>query len=210
VKLWSVCNKTVKVCTMKDVNYYFDIIDGNVNDNLLEDIDIDFDGNFYASENYRLSAKKSAILEYAFDQLEEIADSSCVEKLLTYTSGSIHDYSSKKFLALRALGYICDKRSEDKVIKYMDSSNPDLSFISYCSVCNMAKRNALSKQSFSIIIDYIQNMIINGEKSSEKVFEGICVLKKINHKNYSEIKKIAIRNYPRIKSQLEEIDIWEP
>jgi len=136
---------------MKDAKYYFNLIDKKLDN--------------------------SDSLTYLFEQLEEITDSSCINKLLSYTTGSIHTYSHKKYLALGLLGDIADKQSEEQIIRYMSSNHPDLVSAAFSSVGEMAIRNVLSKNALSDLIAYIKLMIMNHTGGSEGAFHGLYILK---------------------------------
>lgn len=179
----------------KDTKYYFDLIDNKITVDvslILSEVD----------SMYHYGSKEFIVVTYAFEKLEEIADSSCVDKLLSYITGSIHDYSSKKFSSLSILGYIADEQSEEDIIKYMGSNHPDLAFIAFCSVCEMAARNALSKQASSNIVDYIQAMVINYTGSNDEVLAGVRTLKRMNHKSFERIRNIALSGYSEIQYEL--------
>ncbi len=179
---------------MEKSDYYFDVIDGKIS------VDLPF------FEDRLEKPKEVSVLEYAFEQLEEIADASCIDKLLAYIAGSIHEYSEKKILSLGVLGYIADDKSEVQIIKYMGSNNYDLSFAAFCSVCIMAQRNVLSKRALSDILEYINTMLVNRTGSNEEVLESLITLKKINHENLNGIINKAILDYHEITDEIKNID----
>jgi hypothetical protein len=187
-------NKSVELSKTESSEYYFDVIEGKIK----------LEPNLFIDRP--LVDREGLILENAFDMLSEIANINCAKRVSFYIQGGINEYTVKKLLALGTLGDISDSRHEDLIYQYIDSENPDLSFIGLCSMCEMLGRKVLSENMANKVIERLLSIILE-RKGYEETVQAVIALHKVGYEEIDEILIKAKLAYPEIGEELERYEI---
>ena len=169
----------------KDPQFYLDMIEGKHRG--MQD-------ELYKDEPEPL--RESMMLNHAFDMLVEIGDGSVVDKLTKYLDERVDEYSYKKSGALTVIGALGSIDQEALIEPYLCSADEVLSFISYCSMCNLLVRRNLSANAKDRLLTLILDKFEANLTSVEEIVEGAKTLKLIDYPNIDQLVTRMREKYP--------------
>jgi len=162
------------------------------------------------------NAKRSELMEDPFEALELYGEPEVIEALIKYVEEARkghcvhhiyngHGYSSQHFLAIRTLGYVGNSSESELIVAELSSPFEDMRYIALSSLCEMYKRNVLSKTTREFAHTKFVSILVDESSANEDVIECVSALANAKDVPASHAVDYALSSRLEIQHELREM-----